>query len=267
MSIYNLGAVPSPEDPRDFQVPKSSYKVLSVSYPEKYEVLQMQGIRHQQNEGTCVAHALANGVMGYFQRIKPTKEAPYDRTLSVRDLYEGARQIEPVNGEGSYPRAALKYAQRTGVCLEEDWKYIPQEKLSESPNAYKTRQQNRVASYARVNNTINDIKSALQTYGPLLIVVPVYESFYSPDVNGLVKISGKIDGYHAICIVGWDDNLGWKIRNSWGTDWGINGHCYIPFRYPITELWSVIPSLNNNQYEPPKQLNIFELIFNFIFNR
>lgn len=265
MINYKLGAVPSPEDPRDFQVPRSSYKILSTSFPEVYEVSEMQKVRHQGNEGTCVAHALANGVMGYFQKMKPTKEQPYDRILSVRDVYEGARQIEPVNGEGSYPRAALKYAQKTGVCLESDWQYIPQNKLSEGSNAWKSRQQNKVASYARVNNSINDIKSAIMSYGPLLIVIPVYESFYTPAENGQVKISGKIDGYHAICIVGWDNTLGWKIRNSWGEDWGIKGHCYIPFRYPIQELWSVIPSLNNNQ--PVYQPNWIEMLLNFVFRR
>lgn len=269
MNNYKLGATPSPKDSRDYRI---AYKTSSgATFPSEFEIKSVQEVRNQGDEGTCVAHALVNGLMGHMQRLSPCPDAPYDRILSVRDAYEGARRIEPVFGEGSHPRAALKYAHKTGICLEQDWPYIPKQRLSESQNAKKTRQQNKIQSYFRVNNTIDDIKATLQNQGVLLIVVPVYRQFYSPDSRGVVVIDeaqmrhGQIDGYHAVCIVGWNDNLGWKIRNSWGKEWGVDGHCYIPFNYPITELWFAIPALNNNEYEP--QQNWFEVIWNFIFRR
>ena len=39
-------------------------------------------------------------------------------------------------------------------------------------------------------------------------------------------------GGHALCVVGYDDNVGggaFKIANSWGKNWGKSGHAFISF--------------------------------------
>ncbi len=47
-------------------------------------------------------------------------------------------------------------------------------------------------------------------------------------------------GYHAIAIIGWDDDLeGWQIVNSWGAEWGNNGCAILPYSYPLMEAWGV----------------------------
>ena len=43
----------------------------------------------------------------------------------------------------------------------------------------------------------------------------------------------KVIGFHCVLIVGYDDDYEGGIfiaRNSWGTEWGNNGHFYIPYR-------------------------------------
>lgn len=34
---------------------------------------------------------------------------------------------------------------------------------------------------------------------------------------------------HAVLIVGYDANKNWKIQNSWGTTWGIQGYAWLAF--------------------------------------
>ena len=35
---------------------------------------------------------------------------------------------------------------------------------------------------------------------------------------------------HAVVIVGWNDILqAWFVRNSWGADWGMDGHMWISY--------------------------------------
>jgi C1A family cysteine protease len=44
-------------------------------------------------------------------------------------------------------------------------------------------------------------------------------------------------GAHAMCFVGY--NLSKKVflaRNSFGTDWGIDGYCFLPFDYVREEV-------------------------------
>ena len=43
-------------------------------------------------------------------------------------------------------------------------------------------------------------------------------------------------GGHAIAAVGYDDDKEYFIvRNSWGTEWGDNGYCYIPYTYLLNK--------------------------------
>ena len=40
-------------------------------------------------------------------------------------------------------------------------------------------------------------------------------------------------GGHAVCLVGYDDNLNggrFIARNSWGTSWGDHGYFYMPYQ-------------------------------------
>ena len=40
----------------------------------------------------------------------------------------------------------------------------------------------------------------------------------------------RLEGGHAIVIVGWDDNKrAWRIKNSWGTGWGEGGYAWIKY--------------------------------------
>jgi len=40
----------------------------------------------------------------------------------------------------------------------------------------------------------------------------------------------SVTGTHAVALLGWDDRRqGFKIKNSWGSDWGHNGNCWFPY--------------------------------------
>lgn len=77
---------------------------------------------------------------------------------------------------------------------------------------------------ATTSPTVDVLKSALITYGPLVTTMNVYDDFvyYSGGVYSYVE--GNFDGGHAIEIVGYDDaNQCFIVKNSWGTGWGESG--------------------------------------------
>ncbi len=58
----------------------------------------------------------------------------------------------------------------------------------------------------------------------------IYENF-QPDENGIIPLPlGDMVGGHALLITGYNDETKmFKIQNSWGSDWGINGCCYMTY--------------------------------------
>lgn len=252
---FALGARPSPPDERD-----KRYAVQSIS-PEQAAELPaawtfagyQQAIRNQGAEGTCVGFALASGVMGYHELCQPTTIRAYNRELSPRAVYQDARDIEPVPGPGSYPRAALKAAIERGIPLEEDWPYVAGAVGAERASGATSRLYNRISAYHAVPCLPFQLKAALKEYGPLLAVVKVYDGFYKPDpTTGAVTRKGEARGYHAVTIIGWDDERkAFHVRNSWGVRWGQGGCCWLPYSYSLKEAWAVTPHITEPAPPPP----------------
>jgi hypothetical protein len=86
--------------------------------------------------------------------------------------------------------------------------------------------------------TIDEIKQAIYTYGPISAAVyagPNFQAYSGGIFN--TNESGQIN--HAIVLVGWNDDLGpdngyWILRNSWGTSWGESG--YMRIRYGMNQV-------------------------------
>jgi C1A family cysteine protease len=95
------------------------------------------------------------------------------------------------------------------------------------------------------------MRHALANKNPFVFGFMVYESFESPTVDETGKIpmpstTEKALGGHAMCAVGYNDtDKRFLIRNSWGTDWGMNGYGTIPYDYLTNrnlsdDFWTVI---------------------------
>ncbi len=78
------------------------------------------------------------------------------------------------------------------------------------------------------------MKQWLSTKGPLATAFVVYDDFlgYKSGVykwNGTSPRSDKYKG-HGICVIGYNENLqAWLCKNSWGSNWGDGGYCYIGY--------------------------------------
>ncbi len=88
------------------------------------------------------------------------------------------------------------------------------------------------------SGTVENIKSAIYTYGPVKVSVcigPAFQGYtggiFSTDESGYCPYGTN----HAVNLVGWDDAAGvWILRNSWGTYWGESG--YMEIRYGTSNI-------------------------------
>jgi C1A family cysteine protease len=52
--------------------------------------------------------------------------------------------------------------------------------------------------------------------------------FYAGGIyNNCTTIVDERELDHAVLIVGFNNNIGWKMKNTWGSTWGVNGYGWI----------------------------------------
>ena len=74
------------------------------------------------------------------------------------------------------------------------------------------------------------LQRAVYLFGP--ISSSVYHGRWPSGsfTNVLNNCGGELPNAHMVLIVGWSDELGaWRIRNSWGPDWGENGEAWLAY--------------------------------------
>jgi hypothetical protein len=97
--------------------------------------------------------------------------------------------------------------------------------------------------YAR-NGSIHgkDVTAILQSLDdgvPVIILLMLSPSFFAPSAEGIVSLKpGELpepSQRHAVIAVGYGHQVGGEtailIRNSWGADWGIEGHAWVTESY------------------------------------
>ena len=227
-----LGAVPSPPDARDHQLPVDLAAPLPAVYRAPLLAPPLNQLRPPQGEpiGTCVAQA-ATGMKQQQERAGGDWPAGWP-PLDAYWLYHRAQAIDgiPLPHEGTTCRAALSILRHQG------------EPLVNKPG---TASSFVIASYAAVPQTYEALKAALYQYGPLLIASAWYSPWFRPVAGVLPKPTGSPVGGHATLLFGWDDSMGHLlVRNSWGPTWGVNGNFRAPREFFIPALHDAWRSLD-----------------------
>lgn len=121
---------------------------------------------------------------------------------------------------------------------------------------------------------LNPLKLSLANNMPVLAEVMVMKSWKdslstSLDKNGSWNYESSTDelipeSYHAMCIVGYDDERDGGalcIRNSWGSDWGHEGNVWVTYEdFPQIASWvaPITPLYYYEYFDAPDQ-HVFEL--------
>jgi C1A family cysteine protease len=187
-------------------------------------------VKDQASCGSCWAFSAVGGLESAVMIAKKTPGAGLD--LSEQILVSCSTGNQGCNG--GYMDLSADFLKYTGTGLESCYPYTATDGSCKTAcsdsGAYK------VASWgyaASVSPTVEALKAALVTYGPLPTTFMVYSDFlyYS---SGVYKYtSGQLEGGHAVLLVGYDDPGQYFIcKNSWGSDFGEAGY----FRISYSEL-------------------------------
>ncbi|AZL89446.1 peptidase C1-like protein [Megavirus baoshan] len=229
--------------------------------------------------GSCTANAIA-----YAYAFSEIKQSNKEIFLPSRlFIYYNERVIENTIDEdaGAQIRSGIKSINKYGVCDEHHWIYDPLKFRVKPPQeVYEEAKKAKPVKYARIdfrtdksiNDRINHLKKALKSGYPFIFGFTVYDSFMNETVakTGVVDCPNdkeNIIGGHAVCAVGYDDiKRAFIIKNSWGSKWGLNGYCYMPYNYVADpnladDFW-IIQEVTNPNIENYKPSDINPIAIN-----
>lgn len=203
-------------------------------------------VRSQGALGSCAAFATTS-VMEATLKIKGKKPSKLDH-LAPLFFYYATRKAMQDSGSmpkatkrdtGSFMDAAARTAVKVGAPSEDLVPYRDGKAgLAYDPTEaeYTAAEDFQMLKTRRVS-TVKGMKSALASKHPIIIGVPLYESFMAKAFaeSGemtLPKKGEKVVGGHAMAMVGYDDaKESFIVRNSWGKGWGQSGYFYMPYEY------------------------------------
>jgi C1A family cysteine protease len=240
------GYIPDPKDDgRDKKYAARVHSVAPPDLPRKTNNIETApSVVDQENIGSCVGNAVgaaledAQIAQGRKDHFMPSRLFIYYCTR----LMEGTVSYD----NGCCIRNAIKVVSHLGAPEEALWPYNP-DKFKKCPPfaAYKEARNHQSIEYYKVDWTnLTEIKTCLAGGHGIVFGFQVPESFETEVVKrtGIMQMPVPEEvfmGGHAVFMLDYDDDAmfpGWSepggflVQNSWGTDWGIKGRFWMPYR-------------------------------------
>jgi hypothetical protein len=188
-------------------------------------------VRDQGSCGSCWAFATTAALESYTLIKNQTPGQDLNLAEQVLLSCSGAGDCE----SGGYTDDASTYIKNTGLPLESCDPYTDADGLCSNACPDWQKSAYKIGSWAYVTQAkaptnVTNIKNALNTYGPLVTFMWVYDDFFYYTSGVYAQSSGTNQGGHAILIVGYDDaNQCFIVKNSWGAGWGESGYFRIAY--------------------------------------
>lgn len=220
MNKYSLGAIKNPVDNRDIQLAQVQ---APVALPEQYITdISMIPVLNQKMLGSCVGNSHA--VAQIYNEYKENKKIP---KLSPRFLYALSKQNDGIPlQQGTFPRVTAKIMFKAGCATETaipNDTDLPHDKYIAIPmneEIVSDAKPYRIRGYAEVAPDLQSLKQAIFQNGVAAITINVgnYD-------NPIKYNPTQSFGLHRVIAYGYIGNR-ILIRNSWGTEWGVQGNGY-----------------------------------------
>jgi hypothetical protein len=212
------------------------YEILPSSYSLKQ---YCPTPNNQSNYGTCTGWASAYAARTIAEAVAygwKDKEKITLESFSPIYIYAQITERNDDCKSGTYIHKALEIMKNEGVAKYNSFNvkcasYIPYS-LKEEAILYKIDDYYTLFySDSPYSKKINETKKVIYKDNPVIIAMKCYGSFS----NATDIWNGRTDsdkGYHAMCVIGYDDNKNggsFQLINSWGLGWGNGGFTWVTY--------------------------------------
>ena len=220
----------SPRDDRDW-----IYQRSDLTPQPKVDLREWDSaVDSQLDLGSCAGNAMANAYELQVRRQAPENFVELSRLF----IYYNARAIDNSIDQdtGAYLRDVIKAVRDHGICSEALWPYnVENFAVRPSDESFEDARSRSLRNYRKLD-TIDDTVDALSQLRPVIFGMEIYASFMRVNTENPVVPMPEPDeqgrGGHAMCMVGYRlPERQFLAKNSFGTAWGDQGYCWIPFEY------------------------------------
>lgn len=221
-------------------------RLLTRSYstlPKSWSLRQYcPAIDYQGDFQTCVGWACGYAARTISEAVRQGwKDTQYITSEAFSPLFVyGSIKISGTKdcNKGTILEDAMKLLKNTGIVKKRSFNAMCVEYVKSSLRTEAA--QYKIDDYFLLfgpNHTyetaVNVTKKAIAENCPVVIGFKVYESFMATGFDCWGGPGGKHTGYHAMCVVGYDDNKyggAFLLMNSWSTQWGNQGYAWVRYK-------------------------------------
>ena len=217
-----------------------SYNTLPKSHLLKQ---YCPAIGSQGNHGTCTGWAAAYAARTITEAVINQWKTPVKTTaeaFSPLFVYSLIRGENSANCQrGIYLDAAFEILKKRGVVKYDDFNYYCSASVTISNELHTKARAYTIDNYFALFSLsdsyakkINTTKKSIAENRPVVISMANFISFQKNNEEVWSGITDTQDGYHAMCVVAYDDNKyggAFLLMNSWGTRWGSGGFKWVRY--------------------------------------
>jgi cathepsin L len=192
--------------------------VSSIDWTTKGAVTK---VKNQGQCGSCWAFSSTGGTEGQWAITTGTLTS-----MSEQQLVDCSKQNSGCNG--GLMDYAFAFYEGTSVATEKSYPYTASDGTCQS--SYTTAvPRGGVTGYKDISSE-SALLNAVSTVGPVSVAIEADQSSFQYYSSGVLTGTCGTSLDHGVLAVGFGTSSGtdyWKVKNSWGTSWGMNGYVLI----------------------------------------
>jgi len=174
-------------------------------------------VKNQGQCGSCWAFSTTGGLEGAWQLASGNLVS-----LSEQQFVDCSKQNSGCNG--GLMDYAFDFATNTAIATENTYAYTARDGTCKS--SFTTGiPRGGVTGYKDVSNSASALRSALNL-NPVSVAIQADQSVFQQYTGGVITSGCGTSLDHGVLAAGYDGNT-IKVKNSWGSSWGVNGYVNI----------------------------------------